>query len=610
MKQFSKRFIFNIFLMIFGAMLAFFSIALFSTVNAEVAKQSVVGITSYKFDAIVSKDHVYDITKTIVIDVHDQLSEYTLYIPKGNYKVKDIDLKGTDFSVESAAYDYKITLKSPEDFGKGKHKLKLSYKIFAYSDKDKAGDLFYMNVLPSTFDTPIEDMQITVLFPKDFVRDDLQYFAGQFGVQDVSDKVKVKLEGNELNMTGKNIPENFNIILKANLPEDYWQGELDNSWTSKVIMGLSVIILLILILLWFTGGRDPKVSVKKGSPDCSIPPPEANYLLSGKVGINDVISMILYLGSRGYLKIIEHEPKKYRLINLDNPEREPRYIRNFFNGLFDEEYNSKRVEMNELIKRLGGLEKNLSKNVKSTYSGKEMLSVTGRSKTYRLIGIFLISIMNAGIVALNFIARYTSIDFVSAISIFAMTALATLLINMGLDNFYRPNKLLNAFIFTIGTLIMIMVTAYMSYSIYLSFKDTWTVALYAALVVADIFFICIMKARAKGNAEVVSEVLALRDMIIHSDREDILREMKESKTYFYDIAPYAYAFLMLDRWGNKFKDIDLPGAEWLEPYEHPHDVQIRDSEIKSVEFASDVASFSRTIQSEQARYSYRNNKDK
>ncbi len=108
-------------------------------------------------------------------------------------------------------------------------------------------------------------------------------------------------------MAGKNIPENFSIIIKANLPENYWIGELDNSWMSKVIVGLSIIMILVLIFLWFIGGRDPKVD--RGNelpPNFSITPPEANYLLNGNIGIHDVISMIIYLGSKGYLNIIEN----------------------------------------------------------------------------------------------------------------------------------------------------------------------------------------------------------------------------------------------------------------------------------------------------------------
>lgn len=606
MNQFFKSFIFRTFWTIFVFVIVFFSVASIDPICASENTKSTVGIKSYKFDAVVSKDHVYNISQSIVIDVHDQLKDYTLYIPKGNYKVKDINVKGANFYIESTNYDYKVILKPLDKLEKGQHKLKLSYKIYEYSDKDKSGDLFYMNVLPSAFNTPIENIEINILFPNDFVKDDLQYFAGQFGVQDVSNKVSANINNNELNMAGKNIPENFSIIIKANLPENYWIGELDNSWMSKVIVGLSIIMILVLIFLWFIGGRDPKVDTgNELPPNFSITPPEANYLLNGNIGIHDVISMIIYLGSKGYLNIIENEPKKYRLINVTNPEHEPRYIRNFFSGLFGDEYSKTALEMNDFIKKLSQLGKNLSENVKSVYAGSDMLSVTGRSKTFRLLGILLIALLNSVTVAINCLARYISIDFINVITIFILTAGAILLINLGLDNIYRPNKLLNIALFIAGSIVFLLITTFISFNIYNSFNDIMIVILYVALIFADIFFIYIMKARASGNAMIVADVVKLRNSIIHMDNEEIIEKMKDNQDYFYEILPYAYSFLLLDRWTAKFKDIDFEDAKWLRTYENPQNIDIKTPNNSAVDFSNGIEKFGRTVQSEYLLHTYR-----
>lgn len=606
MNQFFKSFIFRTFWTIFVFVIVFFSVASIDPICASENTKSTVGIKSYKFDAVVSKDHVYNISQSIVIDVHDQLKDYTLYIPKGNYKVKDINVKGANFYIESTNYDYKVILKPLDKLEKGQHKLKLSYKIYEYSDKDKSGDLFYMNVLPSAFNTPIENIEINILFPNDFVKDDLQYFAGQFGVQDVSNKVSANINNNELNMAGKNIPENFSIIIKANLPENYWIGELDNSWMSKVIVGLSIIMILVLIFLWFIGGRDPKVDTgNELPPNFSITPPEANYLLNGNIGIHDVISMIIYLGSKGYLNIIENEPKKYRLINVTNPEHEPRYIRNFFSGLFGDEYSKTALEMNDFIKKLSQLGKNLSENVKSVYAGSDMLSVTGRSKTFRLLGILLIALLNTVTVAINCLARYISIDFINVITIFILTAGAILLINLGLDNIYRPNKLLNIALFIAGAIVFLLITTFISFNIYNSFNDIMIVILYVALIFADIFFIYIMKARASGNAMIVADVVKLRNSIIHMDNEEIIEKMKDNQDYFYEILPYAYSFLLLDRWTAKFKDVDFEDAKWLRTYENPQNIDIKTPNNSAVDFSNGIEKFGRTVQSEYLLHTYR-----
>ena len=81
MNQFFKSFIFRTFWTIFVFVIVFFSVASIDPICASENTKSTVGIKSYKFDAVVSKDHVYNISQSIVIDVHDQLKDYTLYIP-------------------------------------------------------------------------------------------------------------------------------------------------------------------------------------------------------------------------------------------------------------------------------------------------------------------------------------------------------------------------------------------------------------------------------------------------------------------------------------------------------------------------------------------------
>lgn len=599
MNSFLKSFIKNKLLTIFGLVIVFFSILFYDPVIAEEKIDSPISIKSYNFDAVVDRDHTYDISETLMIDIHGKSNEYSLYIPKGNYRVKDINVEGAKFSIKNAEYDYIINLTSLQELGLGEHKIKLTYKIYTYVDKSEKADIFYMNVLPSTFSTPIDNIKISVLFPKNFPFENMQFFAGQFGVQNVSNKVNANINNNELIMSGTNIPQNFSIILKSDLPENYWRGELDYSWLKYLICGFSLISILIMLILWLNGGKDPKVAPNSDfSHKDMVPPAEANYLLNGNIGIYDLISMIIYLGSKGFLKITEYKPKKYQLTGLKNPDTEPRYVRSLYNKLFDSIYEGTPVKMKDFLKKFKDLDELLSQSVKSIYASKDMVSITEKSKFYRLMSIILISIVNAIIVAICFVGRYIFIDYVTVITILTLTLISTLLIIMGLDNFYRPNKLVNILVLLIGAIVFILVAVYVSLDIYRTFNNLRVLALYIIITLLSLFMIYIMKARTIENARLTSKVTALKNKIIHFDEEKFKDSDVSKSDYFYELIPYAYAFLLTGKWGTKFKDADIIDAYWFEPYRGTHEMKFNNKNENSIEFSKNIDNFGRTLQNE------------
>lgn len=586
---------------IFAIIIVVFSISIYDPVFADAVKESAVEILSYNLDAVVHKDHTYTVSEKVKINVQGQLNEYRISIPKGKYKIEDIKVKGSTYNVQSNGFDYEVVIKSPEDLGRGEHTLNLSYTIRAYADNNKKSDLFYMSVLPTTFSTTIKDLNITVLFPKDFVWDDMQYFAGQYGVQDVSNKISVKANGDEINLTGTNIPENFGIILKAKLPENYWKGELDNGWMSKLTFGLSAIAALILLVLWLSGGRDPRFELKreifhKGG----MPPAEANYLINGNISVHDVVAMILYLGTKGYLKIVEHEPKKYQLFRLTDPSGEPRYVRNFYNSLFDNVYPQRAIDMNVFIRKINILRKNLSDSVRSAYSGKDMLSITGKSKVYRIIGVILMATLNALIIVISALGKYVQINYTHTFAVFALTAGAIILIILGLDNVYRPNWLVNIFMLAAGVIIFIGITMHVGYNFNRTFFSIPVMITYFAVSAFSVLMIYIMKARAVGNAKAVAHVLSLRHFISHAKESELKEISKVEDDYFFDTVPYAYAFSLLDKWGIKFKDREMVEPLWFYSDTDLYNMDIKKYESRSIAFTKNIDKFGRTIQSEHA----------
>ena len=54
--------------------------------------------------------------------------------------------------------------------------------------------MFYFDVLLPEWKQPIGNVSINVTFPEDFPFDDMQCYAGQFGVQDANNKITFKAD--------------------------------------------------------------------------------------------------------------------------------------------------------------------------------------------------------------------------------------------------------------------------------------------------------------------------------------------------------------------------------------------------------------------------------
>lgn len=535
-------------------------------VEAAPAKENAVEIKIYDFEAIVHKDHTYHITETITVDAAGKMKEgFVFKIPEGNYRISNIDVQGCKFNVSSVGGNTDVKITSKGDLDAGEHTYKLTYKASVFADNDDKRDLFYLTALSNNINKPIKQANIRILLPKDFVWKDLQYFAGQFGTQDVSNRLAVKVEGDQVTLSGSMLPQNFGISLKAELPEDYWQGELDNSWSKKALAFVLAGTLLAVILMWIVGGRDYRV---KGNlethPIDGVSAFEAGYLLNGKVGASDVVTMMLHFAVKGCIKICEYSPKKYRLYCVKEPKNEERYVRTAYRNLFEGIYEGRPLEMVDIGVRMHHILHTAEENIKSGFAEQELRITTKLSLAFRLTAIILLSASLAAVhVACN-INNYVNVEYAYVIIIFAVSVLSLALLSRSFDNRYRTNVFLHKFLLILSGVLFASLVIAESFAAYGTFGDIRIVIAIVGSLVPGAFFMCIMKARAKGNAKLVSRVLSLRSFIQHADKEELMNLTDEDENYYYSLLPYAYRFGCIERWAAKFKYIEIRSADWYE----------------------------------------------
>ena len=111
-----------------------------------------------------------------------------------------------------------------------------------------------------------------------------------------------------------------------------------------------------------------------------------------------------------------------------------------------------------------------------------------------------------------------------------------------------------------------------------------------------VFFIVVMRARGKENAELVMRLRQLREFIYHPTPKELLENHLADENYYYDMLQYALAFGAEESWAISFLTLNVPEPNWFS-----HDVEgyaysnIREDE-STLDYARDLKTFMRTIE--------------
>lgn len=555
-------------------------------------------VTDYDMNAVVGKDHSYSVEEKISVNIPDQLQKVEFAIPSGNFRIGEIEVENTLYEAKTASEASTVVIADPEKLSKGTHVYTIKYKIREYHDHDSSKDMFFFNVLLPEWKQPIGKVSIRVSFPEDFPFDDMQCYTGQFGVQDVNNKINFKANESKhtVRITGEMIPENFAITLKAQLADGYWEKTLDGSWSITAITLVMAGLSLILLILWIIGGRDPKVKREKVTrPVEGLAPVELGYIFNGEVRTRDVLLTLLQFAQKGYLKISEYEPKRYRLIRGNEPVDEERMYRNAFRILFEDIYKDRPLGMDNIGPRVERIRAAITDDVAAGFSSSESSPFTPLSRAFRAVGAALLGI-GLGLSAMfSYYYDYKTPNYVEALLIAVAGAAAAMLFCKAIDDrdsstveSQRYAELLAGMIFALPVI----------YTVFRVIKNTGkiyaAIPLIAAAVLAE-FFIVIMRARGKENAVLVNKVRRLRRFISHPTPKDVLENHLADSDYYYDMMLYALAFGAEEVWAISFLTLDVPEPEWYSDDIEGHAFSNLRVAPTTIDYARDLRSFIRTF---------------
>ena len=433
------------------------------------------------------------------------------------YKLKNFECEGEEIK-KSTDTDYvSIRIGSADKTVTGRHTYTLEYDVLMYKDDLDDMDQLYWNIIPMYWETPVEKASFTINMPKAFDESKLEIIAGPIGDNDTSRSVyTVNGTTVEGHMTGP-IDSREGVTARIVLPEGYWRGaRSDAPWVYGIMAAIGAATFAVVTLFARYGkDRRPVKTVEFYPPD-DISSAEAGYLYDKKLQRKDMVSLVMWFASKGYLKIhaVENDdpkekrkvPYKITLTKLqDIPNSAPRYQETFFNGLFK---GGDKVRLEKMPGSFAHAYSRAESELQEVFTDdRDFIDPASRTakKTGCLLGILVILATIIGVAAFTITE-----DLIS--SLLGECTLCTLIILVCVKFMLRPSD------YRTG-----------------------------------------MLGRLKGFRTFIKRAELDRiKLLVHDDPE-----------YFYRILPYAYVFGLTDRWAKNFEAIVPEMPAW---YSGPADL--------------------------------------
>ncbi len=285
-----------------------------------------IGVKAEKFDINqynvtigISNDRVLSISENYEISYKENSETWERSIDLNPTYYRDKNEKVTyeatldrvsankNFIEESSSKQFKIIIKDPVSSGMiGNYNI--SYLYHFSKDKKKNGDELLFDLVTNTalstqfiinFPTEINDTNVSFLLDHD-AKLGKQIVNYQVNGKQISGTLKEPLKADQV------------LTLKVDLEEGYFidnyataidRASINDYWYLLIFPGLS---LVLAYYFWLRYGDGNKIMEERGYyPPAELDSVELGFLYKGYINYNDIITLIPYLASQGYLRVVE-----------------------------------------------------------------------------------------------------------------------------------------------------------------------------------------------------------------------------------------------------------------------------------------------------------------
>ena len=541
-------------------------------------------IEDYDIQVVVNEDDTYSVTETI--DVHFTAPSHGIYrtIPLRTRLDRDgqvtsyfasVDdftmLSGQQWEKDSSGDAFSAKIGDPDVYADTDTVYKLRYTYDTKGDHFKNGDEVYFNLIGTNWEAQsIDHVSFHITFPKSIDMNKVGVKTGSdeyISFEAVSD-TEIKGETSSYVLNG--------LTIRAVLPEGYFTRQAKSpDLFLYILIAIMALITIIGYFFWRKYGRDPHiVETEEFYPPANLSAPEVGYLADGDISGEHIISTLLSLADRGYLKISEiQEPtgfrkkktkKSYEITKLRDYEEDVIGEAAFMDGLFSIGDSVSISDLkNKFYKTVGEIKSEIEKHYKGKLYDKKaghcarILRIAG---SVGIIAIILVSTFIGGSLRIMFSETVIGTLF------FMMLSFITLYIGFyGIANkINNPKGLLGI----VGFAVCILVGLFFC----LLFDIAGGVKFIPFLVGMAMCFILFLMAalcerKTDWYAQVLGKIRGYKRFLEVAEKDKMEALAEEDPQYFYKNLAFAFALGVTAVYAKHFASLATRPPEWYEsPY--------------------------------------------
>ena len=554
-------------------------------------------IESYNVDINVSSDNSYNIKETIVAYFNKEKHGIIRNIPTRNTVTRTDGSTNTNrakitnvnvnekYSLSTGADEVKLKIGNAGTVLTGRHTYQISYTYNIGNDKLKDADEFYLNLIGNQWDTNINKLTFTITMPKDFDTNKIGFSAGKYGTSGIPKDgyFNYSVKNNVITGTyNKTLPPNNGFTVRITLPDGYFEKQkLKITIFDFIAICLPIIFLIIAIFEWEKYGKDEKpVETVEFNPPDNMNSLDVAYAYKGKANSNDVVSLLIYLANKGYIKIEVEETgskllksKSYKIIEVKkydgNDENERLFLERLFkNGtIYRTENNNvfRCVTKSDLEERFYKTVNEIIDNENTSEFKNKIFEkgVWNRAKKIIILSLLVILTMSIGPL-LNGTRIKTTV--IANLVLVAITMLFYLFALSSKFNNTRVKNIIILFVISFfASFSFVFVILYDIVSeiiINMNKLGLIELGIQGISLIFIMILVTLMKRRTKYGTEVLGRILGFKTFLKTAEKEKLETLVNQDPEYFYNILPYAYVLGVSDKWIKNFETISLMPPEW------------------------------------------------
>ena len=318
-------------------------------------------ITAYSVDATLHENNTVTQTERITVDFAVpsrgiyRVLPVALWVEKDTAdgpqemayraRVRDLAVTGEGQTagapVETDTEDgfYSIRIGDEDTWLTGVQTYELTFTYDIGDDRVAAYDELFYSLNGGQWDAPIEDFRFSFTFEKPLTQEQkgaLALYSGSYGGKGNEAGVSGAWDGNTFSgAAGRTLYPGEAVTLYARLPEGYFTGErMAPVWVFWAFVGAGALLAAYTLLRALSARRRAPVVTPECTPPDGVSSAEVGYIIDNSADDRDILSLILWFASKGYLAV-EGREEDLRLVRKKGlPAGSPEYQTVFFDALF------------------------------------------------------------------------------------------------------------------------------------------------------------------------------------------------------------------------------------------------------------------------------------